>query len=205
MKIARVFPTKTSMSPTDKDAYFDAPDMFTPKYLEVHISVTFSWDIPKAFWLKNEWESKGIVQEGIVKVGGVAINGESDQPFKGGLEAARVTPKIAEELRGLSIRTLWLACDHSGAVKPLRKAVETLLKAGFTRTHLYCYALIGKDITEEKSRLQEIWDIGCMPFAQLYQPEEKISYSHEWKKLQRTWSRPAATRCEAGKGLAVTV
>jgi len=78
MKIARVFPTKTSMCPTDKHAYFNEPDLFTPNYDEIHISVTFTWDIAKAYKLVNSWKSKGKV-----KIGGMAINGESDKPVSG--------------------------------------------------------------------------------------------------------------------------
>ena len=80
-KIARVFPTKTSHSPIDKDAYFGEPDMFTPKYNEVHISVTFTWDIDKGYQLKKAWEK---VCDN-VKIGGVAINGESKEQFKAGM------------------------------------------------------------------------------------------------------------------------
>lgn len=64
MKIARVFPTKTSMSPIDEDVYFDIPDLFTPQYDEVHISVTFTWDIPKAERLAKEWRNYGQVFTG---------------------------------------------------------------------------------------------------------------------------------------------
>ena len=64
MKVARVFPTKTSMCPDDPDVYFGLPDLFTPKYDEVHISVTFTWDIKKAERLKNEWDRKGTVRIG---------------------------------------------------------------------------------------------------------------------------------------------
>ena len=50
MRIARVFPTKTSMSPTDPLAFFGAPtlDAIAAEPDEVHISVTFSWDLEKA-------------------------------------------------------------------------------------------------------------------------------------------------------------
>lgn len=115
---------------------------------------------------------------------------QSGIEFKGGLEAARVTPKIADELRSLRVKSLWLACDHDSAIKPLRRAVEILLNAGFKKSHLYCYVLIGK----EEMRLREVFDIGCMPFAQLYQPPErkKIEYSPQSKVFQRTWCRPAA-------------
>lgn len=56
MKIARVFPTKTKMCPDDKDAYFGPPNIFTPRdYDEVHISVTFTWDIPKIDKIVRQW------------------------------------------------------------------------------------------------------------------------------------------------------
>jgi len=80
MKIARVFPTKTSMSPQDQDAYFGLPELFMPEYDEVHISVTFTWDIEKAKWLKKQWEHIAPV-----KIGGVAIDGEPKNGFKAGI------------------------------------------------------------------------------------------------------------------------
>jgi len=110
--------------------------------------------------------------------------------FKGGLESRRITPKVAEELRSLRIKSLWLACDHDSAIKPLKNAVEILMKAGFKKSHLYCYVLVGK----EEQRLREVFDVGCMPFAQLYQPplKKKIEYTPQAKQWQRTWCRPAA-------------
>jgi len=260
MKIARVFPTKTSMSPDDKDAYFDEPDLFTPIYDEIHISTTFTWDIKKAHRLASAWRTKGKV-----KIGGVAIDGESEQPFKigiylkngititsrgcpnncsfcmvrrgliefddfpegniiqdnnilacsdkhwrlvmdmlkkqkaiefkGGLEKYRITPRIAEDLRGLRIKSLWLACDTPNAIEPLRKAVAILQKAGFKRDNLYCFVLIGDNARENIHRLKEVWRIGCKPFAQLFKNKENsINYSKAWKRFQRRWSRPAITR-----------
>lgn len=257
MKIARVFPTKTSMSPTDMDAYFDVPDMFTPKYDEVHISCTFTWDKEKTERLAYQWQ-----MHGKVKIGGCAYNSPAENfvsgmylkkgititsrgcpnncsfcfvpsregkirelpivegniiqdnnilacsdnhiekvidmlkkqkavEFKGGLESSRITPKIAEALRGLRIKTLWLACDTDQALKPLKKAVEILKRAGFKRDNLYCYVLVGKDINKEYSRLMEILMLGIHPFAQLLQSHFKYDYSAEWKSFARKWSRPA--------------
>lgn len=58
-KIARVFPTKTSFTPTDAHAYYDTPDLFTAIYDEVHVSCTFTWDMDRAEWLKEQWKDHG--------------------------------------------------------------------------------------------------------------------------------------------------
>ena len=73
MKTARVFPTKTSMGPTDRDAYFGEPELFMPEYNEIHISVAFTWDIERAKWLAKQWEFVAPV-----KIGGPAVNGEGN-------------------------------------------------------------------------------------------------------------------------------
>ena len=75
-----MFPVKTSMCPTDKDAYFGEPDLFTPQYDEVYISCQFTWAVKKAEQLAKAWQNHGKV-----KLGGVAIDGESDQPFQAGM------------------------------------------------------------------------------------------------------------------------
>lgn len=115
--------------------------------------------------------------------------------FKGGLESRRLTKRIVEKLRTLKITELWLACDNDSALKPLKKAVDILYKAGFKRYQIHCYALIyGKNLIKEEERLKEIYNIGARPFAQLYQPpiKEKIQYSQEARNFQRKWCRPAA-------------
>ena len=70
MKIARVFPRKTNMSPIDRDAYYGLPEMFMPEYNEVHISVTFTWDIEKGYQLQKEWQ----VVCDKVRIGGPAFD-----------------------------------------------------------------------------------------------------------------------------------
>jgi hypothetical protein len=268
MKIARVFPTKTSMTPTDQDAYFGPPDLFTPQYDEVHISCVFTWDKKKAQDLFLEWGSKAPH----VKIGGPACGdpGEEFVPgmylrpgititsrgcpnscwfchvpkregklreleikpgniiqdnnflacsiahrrkvyemlktqrqicFKGGLEASRITTHEAEILRGLRIKELWLACDTKQAIEKLRHACEILHSAGFTQNHLRCFVLIGGNMAEAEARLRAVYEAGALPFAQLYQPEEKVEYHRGWKTFARTWSRPAAykTKIKAEK------
>jgi|26BtaG_2_1085354.scaffolds.fasta_scaffold04862_2 radical SAM superfamily enzyme YgiQ (UPF0313 family) len=80
MRIAKVFPIKTSMSPIDKDSYFGLPTLFMPKYDEVHISVAFTWYRDRANWLKKQWEHIAPV-----KIGGPAIDGEPETPMKAGM------------------------------------------------------------------------------------------------------------------------
>jgi hypothetical protein len=64
VKIARVFPSRTSFTPTDKDAYYGTPELFMPEYDEIHISCTFTWDLPYAEQLSVAWLDYGKVIKG---------------------------------------------------------------------------------------------------------------------------------------------
>lgn len=71
MIIARVFPRRTAATPTDGLAFTDAPPLLTlPEIDEVHISVAFTYDMPRAEWLAEQWEVCGVP----VKMGGPAFN-----------------------------------------------------------------------------------------------------------------------------------
>jgi len=54
MRLIRVFPRRTKATPTDDLAYIGEPDLFSEAD-EVHISVTFTWDIPAAERLASSW------------------------------------------------------------------------------------------------------------------------------------------------------
>ena len=117
--------------------------------------------------------------------------------FRGGLEAARLTDWHVDELRGLrSIRELWLACDNGGAFPTLERAVEKL--SWLPRRKLRCYVLCGyngDDLESARARLEAVWQLGCVPFCQLYQPageDAQIDYSGAWRKLRRQWCRVRA-------------
>jgi hypothetical protein len=114
--------------------------------------------------------------------------------FAGGLDATLVNDWVAEELRGLRIHEVFLACDTKGAIKSLKRAVGKL--SFLPRRKLRCYVLIAfgdETIEQARDRLEEVWEAGCLPFAQLYQPPDRyITYSADWKALAREWSRPAA-------------
>jgi len=70
MKIARVFPRTTKMTPDDELVFTDSPPMFLPEIDEVHISVNFTYDMKKAEWLEKQWQGVGVP----VKMGGPSFN-----------------------------------------------------------------------------------------------------------------------------------
>jgi hypothetical protein len=71
MLLARVFPRRTVASPDDELAFFTEPPMIgLPEISEVHISVTFTYDMARAEWLAHQWGAVGVP----VKMGGPAFN-----------------------------------------------------------------------------------------------------------------------------------
>ena len=75
MKIARVFPRKTSATPTDDLCFFDGPPMLDlPEIDEIHVSVAFTYDKEKAERMAYQWEVVGV----LVKIGGPAYNDHGD-------------------------------------------------------------------------------------------------------------------------------
>lgn len=114
--------------------------------------------------------------------------------FPGGLDARLVDDWVAMQLEALRIKEVFLAADSEDMLEPLRKALKKLFF--LKRRQLRCYVLIGFDgetPIDATKRLEAVWNLGCLPFAQLYQPPDNyIEYDHIWKSLARTWSRPAA-------------
>jgi hypothetical protein len=121
--------------------------------------------------------------------------------FTGGLDARLMTQDVADSIRGLRLKQLFLACDTDNGLGPLERAIRLLQ---LPRDKVRCYVLcaFGTSIDECEERLRSVWAVGAMPFAQLYQPPDRwIAYSQEWRRLARTWSRPAATKAHM-KGVA---
>jgi len=79
LKIARVFTRRTSMTPDDPDAYVGLPNMFMPQYDEVHVSVTFTWDIAQGEQLARQWKPYC----GRVKIGGPALGDPGNEFMPG--------------------------------------------------------------------------------------------------------------------------
>ena len=122
--------------------------------------------------------------------------------FKGGLDADLLDDHFINGIKDLRIDELWLACDRDEDIEIVKKAIGKLVKAGYNREKIRCYALIGADGTTDEemmrceNRLSEVYNAGAMPFAQLYRDfsGKKTEYDLDWKKFARMWQRPPATR-----------
>jgi hypothetical protein len=78
MKMVRIFPRRTKATPDDSLAVIGEPDLFSEAD-RVHISVTFTWDLPEAERLYNLWK-----QVAPTEIGGPAT-GERSGDFVPGL------------------------------------------------------------------------------------------------------------------------
>ena len=76
MRIARVFPRRTAATPDDMLAFTSTPPKYVPEIEEAHVSVAFSYDMPKAERLAEAWMRVGVP----VRVGGPAF-GEPGADF----------------------------------------------------------------------------------------------------------------------------
>lgn len=263
IKVIRVFPRHTTYTPTDGLAFVGDPPLWRPEADEVHISVTFSWDVAEGERLLRAWaqyypfvviggpairpyqgdaftpglyvkqgvtftsrgcnnrcpwclvpEREGRLRELPIQPGHIIADNNflqcspehrrrvyamlDRQPraarFSGGLDARLVTDEVAAELRAIRIDEVFLAADTDGALRPLEAAIARL--AFLRRRQLRCYVLCGfggETVEQARRRLEAVWEMGALPFAQLYQPPDRwIDYNGEWRALAREWSRPAA-------------
>lgn len=77
MRLIRVFPRRTKATPDDPLAYVGPPDLLAEAD-EVHISVTFTYDKPRAEALAEEWRHVAPVS-----IGGVAYGDRGDEFIPG--------------------------------------------------------------------------------------------------------------------------
>lgn len=123
-KIIRVFPRRTTLTPTDDLAFVgDPPLLLKPEADEVHISVAFTWDIPQAEKLAETWK---IVAP--VALGGPAMmtRGDTFEPGRYIRHGCTITsrgcpnrcwfcavPRRDGDVRELQIRDGWNVLDDN--------------------------------------------------------------------------------------------
>ena len=64
MRIARVFPRRTTVTPSDSLAFCGPPPLGGIDVDEVHVSVTFTYDCDRASWLADQWKPIAPVRMG---------------------------------------------------------------------------------------------------------------------------------------------
>jgi len=92
--------------------------------------------------------------------------------FNQGLEAGRITAHIARRLCELKKPLVRLAWDTMGQEKRFMRGVETLLKAGFPKSRISVYVLIGFEDTPVDAlyRLQTLSELGLTTSPMRYTP-----------------------------------
>ncbi len=99
MSILRVFPRRTSLTPTDDMVFIGDPPMIRPDADEVHVSVTFTWDIGKGERLVKAWGQ----YYSVVKIGGPALSSSCN----GFTPGRYVRPGVTFTSRGCNNNCPW--------------------------------------------------------------------------------------------------
>lgn len=113
--------------------------------------------------------------------------------FNGGLDKHFLKDWHRELFDSIKIGELWFACDTALDVPWLERASRIL--SGIPLRKRRCYTMIGyagENLTDAERRIERVFELGFMPFCQLYQPDETQTYPEEWRQLRRKWARPAA-------------
>jgi hypothetical protein len=120
--------------------------------------------------------------------------------FQGGLDARLVDDWVAEQLKDMNIKQLFLAADTAGALGPLERAIEKLhYMKHWQRRVFTMIGFNGETLEEAGARCERVWQMGGAPYAQLYQPRDHfIKYDRDWKKLQSAWASPAVMSASHG-------
>lgn len=117
--------------------------------------------------------------------------------FKGGLQAHRLKEWHREIFDSIRVREFWFACDSPAALKALERAAGILDGVPVSKRRAFVLmGFQGETLTEAETRVERVYELGFLPFAQLYQGDERTTYSPEWRALARKWSRPAAYRAK---------
>jgi hypothetical protein len=115
--------------------------------------------------------------------------------FSGGLDATLFGDWHRKLLDKIHLEAVWFSCDTASAIPHLKRAAH--ICEGIPEEKRRCYALIGfgdESLADAERRLECIYELGFLPFAQLFRGENTNDWSPAWRALARKWARPAAYR-----------
>ena len=115
--------------------------------------------------------------------------------FNGGLDATFFTERHRGLLDSIRLREAWFSCDRPNDLPEMERLSRKLENISTNKKR--CFVLIGyedRSPEEAEKRCQQVYELGFLPFAQLYRNERPMKYSTEWRSVARKWSRPAAYR-----------
>ena len=202
-------------------AYDDRGAEFTPgRYLKPGYTIT-SRGCDNKCWFCSVPKREGTIRELDIKEGHVLQDSNllacsedhisavfdmldrqnSRTIFSGGLEAKRLDNWHVSRLWNLRPSRMFFAYDTPDDLEPLIEAGKKLRYADFTRSHLSCYVLMGyprDTIDNAVKRMEQTWNAGFLPTAMLLKNTQgsDMSDDKEWRSLQRTYMRPAATKAQ---------
>lgn len=135
----------------------------------------------------------------IERVFAMLRNQKEPAKLSGGLDTRLFNAWHADLLRSIRLQYAWFACDSPGGIEPLRRVAELISDIGTQKKR--CYVLIGfngESLSQAERRLKTVYNLGFVPMAMLYRDNSMNpkQWSREWRKLQRTWVRPAAFKAE---------
>lgn len=112
--------------------------------------------------------------------------------FSGGLEPAMLQRWQAELLKSINPKTMYTAYDTKDDYDAIRQMAETMWDVGFSprARQVKCYCLCGYEgdtFEEAEKRMNQIMDVGFLPFAMLYR-DESGEFNKDWRGFQREWA-----------------
>ena len=194
-------------------AYDDPGGEFIPGMYVKHGYVMTSRGCPNRCWFCSVPKREGEIRELQIKDGYNILDSnllacsekhinavfdmlarQPERPkFTGGLEAKRMTPKIAARLAELKPSSAYFAYDTPDDYEPLVAAAKMLNMAGISGRgrNFFVYVLIGyknDTIEKAKKRLLSVLRLGLLPMAMLFNRAEGRADATEWKRFQREWA-----------------
>ncbi len=110
---ARVFPRRTSYTPTDPFAFIGPPPLWLPDVDRVHVSCVFTWDVDRCLELARMWAAALGIE---AVVGGPGVGGNAGEFVPG----EYVRPGVTFTSRGCNNRCPWcLVPEREGKLRLL--------------------------------------------------------------------------------------